>query len=114
MSTESSTIEAMGKHGTIKYYIIGLIICLTLTLGAFYLVSEDILSGWTLYLVLTVLALIQVYFQLTYFLHLGDEPKPYWNLIVFLFMAFAVVILVAGTLWIMHELDVRMMGTETM
>jgi cytochrome o ubiquinol oxidase operon protein cyoD len=50
-----------------------------------------------------------MWIQLHYFLHLGDEPKPQWNLLTFGFMIGVVLILVFGTLWIMNNLNDRMM-----
>ncbi len=55
------------------------------------------------------LALFQATVQLHYFLHLGDESKPQWNLFTFLFMLVLAFILVAGSLWIMYNLMERTM-----
>lgn len=110
MENESSMIEINeGKHGTYKSYVVGFIWSIVLTLAAYFLVVEHIFTGWTLGLVIGALSIVQVVIQLLYFLHLGDEPKPYWNLIVFSFMVLVVVILVAGSLWIMYNLNYRMM-----
>lgn len=108
MDTSPSKIRE-GDHGTLKSYAIGLLLCLALTLAAFFLVSEHILNGLFLSITITSLALLQVFFQLYFFLHLGTEPKPHWNLLSFLFMLLVVVILVFGTLWIMYNLDYRVM-----
>jgi cytochrome o ubiquinol oxidase operon protein cyoD len=94
-------------QGTMKSYVVGFILSLLLTLSAFLLVSEHILNHWSLNLTIVSLALIQVFIQLFFFLHLGNEPQPKWNLLVFIFMVLVVFILVAGTLWIMFNLDYR-------
>jgi cytochrome o ubiquinol oxidase operon protein cyoD len=43
--------------------------------------------------------------QLHYFFHLGQESKPRWNLLMFLFMALVLVVVVFGSLWIMYSLE---------
>jgi cytochrome o ubiquinol oxidase subunit IV len=55
--------------------------------------------------ILVTLAILQLVVQLMLFLHLGDEPKPRWNLLAFLFAVLVVAIVVGGTLWIMYELS---------
>jgi len=47
---------------------------------------------------------------LIFFLHLGIESKPRWNLLVFYFMVVVLAILLYGSFWIMSNLDYRMMG----
>lgn len=96
-------------HGTYKSNVIGFILSIALTLAAYFLVTEQLLGNWMLNLALVFLGLTQVIFQLIFFLHLGDEPKPRWNFLAFLFMLSVVVILVAGSLWIMYNLDYRVM-----
>jgi cytochrome o ubiquinol oxidase operon protein cyoD len=56
-----------------------------------------------------ILAVMQLLVQLVFFLHLGGESKPRWNLMAFMFTLLVVAILVAGTLWIMYNLDYNMM-----
>jgi cytochrome o ubiquinol oxidase operon protein cyoD len=51
-----------------------------------------------------ILAIAQLFVQLTLFLHVGEEGKPRWNLAALAFALIVVVILVGGTLWIMHNL----------
>lgn len=110
MEHTAHTMDA-GKeaHGTYRSYIIGFVLSIVLTLAAYFLVTEHVLAGWTLIFAIIGLSIVQVLVQLLFFLHLGQEPKPYWNLISFLFMALVVGIIVAGSLWIMYNLDQRVM-----
>ncbi len=96
-------------HGTFETSLKGFIFSLILTLLAYFLVSWQIIGGWGLTLTILTLGIIQMWIQLHYFLHLGDEPKPQWNLLTFGFMIGVVLILVFGTLWIMNNLNDRMM-----
>jgi cytochrome o ubiquinol oxidase subunit IV len=54
---------------------------------------------------IVALALVQLFIQLIFFLHLGRESKPRWNLSALAFAVIVVVILVFGSLWIMASLD---------
>jgi cytochrome o ubiquinol oxidase operon protein cyoD len=91
-------------------YATGFVLSLGLTLAAFMLVwrqtesdnaafSKTFLISW-----LIALALAQLITQLVFFLHLGRESKPRWNLTVLSFAAVVVVILFFGSLWIMNNL----------
>ena len=92
-------------------YVLGLALSLTLTLLAFGLVESHILTGhlfpthevarfW-----LVIFAVIQLGVQLELFMHLGDEPKPRWNMLALSFAVIVVTIIVGGTLWIMSNLS---------
>jgi heme/copper-type cytochrome/quinol oxidase subunit 4 len=54
---------------------------------------------------LAVLALTQLFVQLTFFLHLDRESKPWWNNIVLAFAVTCVFIIVGGSIWIMSNLN---------
>lgn len=101
-----------GQRPDPQSYLIGFGISVVLTLCAFGIVLLQLLSGWTLTLAITVLAVAQLYTQLYYFLHLGKESKPQWNLLVFVFMLIVVVILVFGSLWIMKNLHYNTMTPQ--
>lgn len=98
------------KHGSLQTYILGFILSILLTLAAYYLVAGHFLTEWVLDYAVVSLTVVQVLVQLIFFLHLGNEPKPYWNLLVFLFMVLVVAIIVLGSLWIMYDLDYRTMA----
>lgn len=94
-------------------YIAGFIFSLGLTLAAFSLVwrhtqsDREVFSETFLFVWVGALAITQLIVQLVFFLHLGRESKPRWNLIVLSFAALVVVILVFGSLWIMYSLNYR-------
>ena len=58
------------------------------------------------------LAVVQLVVQLVFFLHLGRERQPRWNLLAFAFMAIVLLILVLGSLWIMNNLNYHMTQTD--
>lgn len=88
-----------------KSYTIGFIVALVLTNVAFIIVQSNAFEGWLLIAALAGLAIIQLWVQLHFFLHLGRESKPRWNLLMFVFAALVVIILVFGSLWIMNNLS---------
>ena len=94
---------------SLKKYIIGFLASIALTLLAYNLVVGEIINGLTLLLMIGGLALTQMIVQLVYFLHLPDEMKPRYKLLSFGFMVVILLIVVVGTLWIMHHLNYNMM-----
>ena len=60
-------------------------------------------------LLLVSLAIVQGIVQLIFFLHLGIETKPRWNLMIFLFMILIMVVILGGSIWIMRELNYNLM-----
>lgn len=88
---------------------IGFVLSLVLTCLAFLLVATRALPRDLLIFTISALALIQAGFQLRFFLHLGEEGKPYWETYIFFFMLLILLIVVAGSLWIMTDLNQRMM-----
>lgn len=93
------------NHGSVRSYAIGFVLSLVLTLTAYALVMNDVFGGWTMASVLAILAITQLVVQLVYFLHLGRESRPRWNLTVMSFAVMVVAILVFGSLWIMKNLQ---------
>lgn len=96
-------------HGTFKAYAIGFFGSLALTGISFLLVVTETLSGENLILALVGLALTQALLQLLFFLHLGQEARPRWETAIFFFMVLILLIIVLGSLWIMNDLNARMM-----
>jgi cytochrome o ubiquinol oxidase operon protein cyoD len=96
----------------------GFILSLVLTITAYLFVERHVatnhaaFSHETLVWVIISLALVQLIVQLFFFLHLGQESKPYWNLTIFLFTLPVLIILVFGSLWIMNHLNYNMMPAE--
>jgi cytochrome o ubiquinol oxidase operon protein cyoD len=95
-------------HGTVRSYIIGFILSIVLTVIPFMVVAEQWLTGGLLYCTIVVLALLQLFVQLVFFLHLNLREDGRWNLLAFVFTAIVVAILVTGTLWIMYNLNYYM------
>ncbi len=97
-------------HGNIKTYSIGFVLSIVLTIISFAFVTNKMMAGTSLILALLGFACLQLFVQLFFFLHLGQEEKPRWNLMLFLFTMLILLIIVLGSLWIMYNLDYNMMS----
>lgn len=94
---------------TYKDYAIGFGLSLITTCISFAIIGFGLLSPVASCVAVMVLALIQFCCQAVYFLHLNTHSKARWNVITFAFTLIVVLILVAGTLWIMFDLYTMMM-----
>ena len=107
--------QQQSHQGSIFSYTIGFIFSIVFTLLAYYVIVEKVFANnTTATIVIVSLAIAQLLVQLFFFLHLGKESKPRWNLMVFSFMLLVVGIIVIGSLWIMHNLDYNMMPQDEM
>lgn len=113
MHTESLEETQKAWHGNLRSYLIGFLTSLLLTVTSFALVAFKLLSGTVLGYVLSILAMTQAIVQLRFFLHVGQEAKPKWESVIFAFMALVLLIIILGSLWIMSDLDQRMMPSMT-
>lgn len=104
MNHPAETQDETGQIST-GSYIVGFVMSLILTLTAYILVAKRHQSNHTLIILVIILSISQLLVQLVFFLHLGRESKPRWNLIVLSFAALIVGILVLGSLWIMNNLN---------
>ena len=91
-------------------YLLGFVLALVLTGIPFGLVVAGLLPPFTTLVVIAVLAVVQVVVHLRYFLHIDLQSTPRDNLLALGFAAVLVFIMVGGTLWIMLDLNARMMG----
>ena len=91
-----------------KSYIIGFIASVILTLASYFTVTNQYFDRIGIIIAIVVFAITQLIFQLVYFLHMGDEDKPRWNLYSFIFSLIVIFILVAGSIWVMYHLNYNM------
>lgn len=96
-------------HGSVASYVVGFALSVILTLAAYFSVIHHLFAHKNLIAVIMVLAMLQFMVQLLFFLHLGREDKPRFNLLALLFMLLVLVIVVLGSLWIMNNLNYHVM-----
>lgn len=95
---------------SLKSYIIGFILSIVLTIIPYVLVVNHVLALDAAFIAIVVLAVLQLLVQLIFFLHLSLNPQHRYTLLSFIFTLIVLFILVAGTLWIMYNMNVNMMG----
>ena len=107
---------SMYQSKAFKAYLCGFFLSLLLTLFAWFIVWRHVSSGHVVYshlfirISIVACAVIQMLIQFVFFLHLGREKKPRWNLHVLLAAIGVIIILVLGSIWIMDNLNYNMMN----
>jgi len=94
--------------GELSGYLIGLTLALLLTATSFYVASTHLLWGPGIPVGLVVLAIAQMGVHLVFFLHLTSGPDNTNNALALAFGVLIVVLIMAGTLWIMANLAANM------
>ena len=97
-------------HGTVKGYVVGFLLSVVLTAIPFWLVMAKVIpsSGTTAFVILA-LAVVQIVVHMIYFLHMNTKSEGGWNMLALIFTLVLVVIMLAGSLWVMQHLKVNMM-----
>jgi cytochrome o ubiquinol oxidase operon protein cyoD len=93
-------------------YTAGFILSLVLTVAAYGMVTMKLFPSDLLTSSILVLAMLQLFVQLFFFLHLGRDPKTRWNVVFFIATAGMIFIVVIGSMWIMSHLNYNMMPGE--
>ena len=113
------TVNHDASLGTRAAYVTGFLLSLVLTVIAYALVRIHVAhhhqypSDNFMMAALPLLAVVQLFVQMVFFLHLGRGSKPRWNIMALAFALIVVVILVVGSLWIMSNLNYRMMSSPS-
>lgn len=95
-------------HGSVKEYVIGLILSIVLTAIPFGLVMAGNSGPLTLGIILLCLV-AQVFVQLIFFLHMNGSSEQIWNTTSGVFIVLVVLIVVLGSIWIMNHLNHNML-----
>lgn len=96
-------------HGTFKAYAIGFVLSLILTALPFALVLEGSLPKVTLIFAIFIAAIIQAAVHLHYFLHIDNSQEQRKHVLTLAFTGLIMLIFIAGSVWIMYNLKIRMM-----
>jgi len=102
--------DDIGYHATVKGYVVGFILSVVLTAIPFWLVGAKVLpSAHLTALVILGFAAVQMVVHMIYFLHLNAKVEGGWSLLALVFTAALVVIMLAGSIWVMYHLNANMM-----
>ena len=97
-------------HGSLKSYAIGFLLSVILTAIPFWLVMAKVIDkSSTMGLVLLGFAAVQVVVHMVYFLHMNAKAEGGWSMLALLFTVMVLVIMLAGSIWVMYHLNHNMM-----
>lgn len=106
---DPDTVPGSANHGSVKTYVIGLVLSIVLTVIPFTAVMTGAFSITATVLAIVIAAVLQVLVQLIMFMHLSTKSDEGWNFMSFVFAVTILVLVVGGSLWIMHHLHLNMM-----
>ena len=99
------------SHASVKSYMIGFVLSVILTAIPFGLVMDATHHGFsadTVLAAILVFAVVQVFVHIVYFLHMDRSAEQRWNVLAFAFTILILVIVVSGSVWIMHNATTNM------
>lgn len=96
------------RHG-IWNYVIGFLLAAGLTATSFWVTQSSMFWPPGVTLGIAVLGIAQMGIHLVFFLHITTGPDNANNALALAFGVLIVTLFVAGSLWIMTSLDMRMM-----
>src|SRR5258705_11976813 len=105
---DQPTIAEEDKSSGVLVYTIGLLLAVILTGVSFWVTNTSLLWGPGVHLGLAVLAIAQMGVHLVFFLHIGTGPDSTNNVLALAFGVLIVFLVVAGSLWIMADLNASM------
>src|SRR5471032_575241 len=99
------------SHASAKSYVIGFVLSIVLTAIPFGLVMDAkhySFGAGTVLAAILALAVVQVFVHVVYFLHMDRSAEQRWNVVAFAFTVMILVIVVSGSVWIMHNATTNM------
>lgn len=96
-------------HATMRDYVIGFVLSVILTAIPFWLVTTMPLSARVTGAIIMGFAVVQIVVHMVFFLHMTPKAEGGWSLTSLVFTVIVVVIMLAGSLWVMHHLNTNMM-----
>ena len=97
-------------HGSFKFYMIGFLLSVVLTLIPFGIVMGNVFeSALPAVFIIFTLGAAQMLVHLYYFMHVSVRVEEGWQAMSLIFTVLLVVIIMAGSIWIMFHLDANMM-----
>ena len=99
----------IGYHATLRGYATGFGLSVVLTAIPFWLVMARVLPPAMTAFVILGFAAVQMLVHMVYFLHMNAKVEGGWSMLALLFTAAVVVIMLAGSIWVMFHLNANMM-----
>jgi cytochrome o ubiquinol oxidase operon protein cyoD len=99
-----------GPHSSFSGYMTGFVLSIVLTAIPFWLVMAKVITERnTAVLVLGAFAVVQILVHMVCFLHMNGKVEGGWTLLSTIFTVVFVAIAIAGTLWVMYQMNAHMM-----
>ncbi|KRG70509.1 cytochrome o ubiquinol oxidase subunit IV [Pseudoxanthomonas dokdonensis] len=97
-------------HVSAREYLTGFVMAVVLTAIPFGLVMTNVVHGSTAIAgVLLLFAAVQVVVHMVYFLHMNTKSEGGWNALALIFTVVLVIIVLTGSMWVMHHMNANMM-----
>ncbi|MGO2234322.1 cytochrome o ubiquinol oxidase subunit IV [Marinomonas sp. UCMA 3892] len=107
MSDHSSEANS---HGSVKSYVTGFVLSVILTGIPFWMVMTEAFDKGPTYVTIILLAIVQIFVHLKYFLHLNfTSEQGKLDAYSFLFALMIIVMVVALSVWIIYASNAMMM-----
>lgn len=104
-----------GSHGSMGTLMTGFALAALLTIVPFALVMGEVQISRTAMIGLIMgLAAVQILVHLVFFLHVNRSAEGGWTLAASIFSVIILVIVLAGSLWVMHNMNENMMPMPDM
>lgn len=103
---------AYASQSHLRDYVLGFFLSLLLTFASFGVVMLGVVPAGMGLTSIVLLCVAQLVVQLVYFLHIGAKRSQRQNSAIFLCTAGLIAIIVAGSLWVMHNANTNMMPTH--
>jgi cytochrome o ubiquinol oxidase subunit IV len=107
--------EGFDGHDTAESfggYLVGLALATLLTIVSFFISGTTLVWGPSIPVALVVLAIAQMGVHLVFFLHITSGPDNVNNVMALAFGVLIVLLLLAGSLWIMAHLNQNMLPMD--
>ncbi len=103
-------MESAGAgKASLKSYLVGFLLAMLLTAVSFALVMSGKTSRSAALIGIFAAAVLQILVHLHYFLHLDMSSSARWNVMALLFTLLIMAIFIGGSIWIIFDLNYRMM-----
>ena len=97
-------------QGSLRGYLTGFVLAAILTIIPFWLVMGHVFDNrWLTITLVLLLAIVQIFVHIVYFLHLDTHSEGGWNMMAFIFTIVLVVIVLGASIWVMYNENANMM-----
>lgn len=111
-ATPHQAFHEGSQHGSLRSYVIGIVLSLVLTLASFGTVMTHVVPRGFGLAAIVVFCVAQLIVQLVFFLHIGASRDQRANTGIFLCTGVLIVVIVGLSLWVMHNANRNMMPTH--